>query len=1219
MKIIVLIISFYFLQISQIFSQKCYEKDQLSLGKITSEKDRTKFNINRISTFIYNNGDTDISPDGNSGFEYPKGENKAAVFESGLIWGGKIDDQIYVGGSAYSQGLLPGKVFDNGTTQNPNDESVRVYRVRPDYKTSDLSSEIEDENLTYEEIFVKYEKDWNEWPAEFGAPFEDKNNNGIYESSIDIPGIPGAHQTLWYVANDFDTATCRSLYGSDPMKIEFQVTIWGYNIPGTYENVMFKKYRLINKSDKDFTNMFFAQWADQDVGDAGDDRLGVDTLLNLMFAYNGDDYDDDYYQERTPAVGFQILQGPIIESQNCSAFFNGEEINGFKNLKATSFYFYLCAVQPWIDPNIGNYIGGTLRMYNHLQGIHADGSPIEVPIEFGGSTTRFPLSGNPITNEGWVIPIKSCGDVRGVFSSGPFSLKAGEMQEIVIAEFAAQGTDRLNSVALLKYYASKFQEDYPNFEVTPEEPNITQIIPKIMNNEFSQYDLIELNIERDKNIENFSELGFEFQGYNIYQLPNETNDKLISQKIFTYDIIDNITNISGETYNPLIGYPIDGIIQYGNNSGIPSKITIEKDYKDNSPLIKGKTYHYGISAYFYNKDKSEMIETNLYPVSIVFQEDLPGPNFMDSINYTKVEGNSDVEVITEVVNPYELTGNTYEVSFGIQHYYLDENGDWVKTNFPDSVGKNLNKPDDLTGSKLIPLPSIYAKDRTLGINFKLELVNVDNNNADGIRITFPENIKINYGYDRYQYNHNGIISGQTITFGSKDTSGNGYYTGNETFTININFVEPTFSVEYEIFDDGWSTIFAETTGDESYINLGNGIVHAKGTTTLTGEIGYQFKTAKYWDLFDKTKNEFALQKQTIFNGKDTFETKSLEHDYEPIVDGFRIKLNGSFDLPINFSNLDLVSPSGLSSLRSSPSASEEYITITNYTVFGGVVSNWAIDNFNVGTNDINQLIQNYELRFTGVFDKGKNINGQTVYQVASGGQMATIFSMQSKDGLANHPLNPNSGVAGPFLVRIPFEVWNVEDPNNPFQINLTFRDRQRDGTENPFYSWNLSNRMYGIIVNSPYNPNQVIQVDSGSDQYNALATWVLVFYGTNYHLGDVVKVSITNPIEIGDKFSFSTPEPPTEKISPNEFSLFQNYPNPFNPTTKIRYFIPKDGEVEINIYNVLGQKVKELVNENMKAGKYETTFNGSNLSSGVYIYRIEAANFVQSKKMMLLK
>jgi hypothetical protein len=68
-------------------------------------------------------------------------------------------------------------------------------------------------------------------------------------------------------------------------------------------------------------------------------------------------------------------------------------------------------------------------------------------------------------------------------------------------------------------------------------------------------------------------------------------------------------------------------------------------------------------------------------------------------------------------------------------------------------------------------------------------------------------------------------------------------------------------------------------------------------------------------------------------------------------------------------------------------------------------------------------------------------------------------------------LNPNPGTAQPFLIRIPFEVWNVDDPANPYQVNLTFRDRERNGTERPFYAWNPLQRMYPIIVNSPYERN----------------------------------------------------------------------------------------------------------------------------------------------------
>jgi Secretion system C-terminal sorting domain len=85
------------------------------------------------------------------------------------------------------------------------------------------------------------------------------------------------------------------------------------------------------------------------------------------------------------------------------------------------------------------------------------------------------------------------------------------------------------------------------------------------------------------------------------------------------------------------------------------------------------------------------------------------------------------------------------------------------------------------------------------------------------------------------------------------------------------------------------------------------------------------------------------------------------------------------------------------------------------------------------------------------------------------------------------------------------------------------------------------------------------------------------------------------------------------------FSLSQNYPNPFNPSTIIDYSIGKSQLVTLNVYNVLGQEVASLVNKQQNAGDYQISFNASNLASGVYFYKLVTGNFVQIKKMMLLK
>jgi hypothetical protein len=91
------------------------------------------------------------------------------------------------------------------------------------------------------------------------------------------------------------------------------------------------------------------------------------------------------------------------------------------------------------------------------------------------------------------------------------------------------------------------------------------------------------------------------------------------------------------------------------------------------------------------------------------------------------------------------------------------------------------------------------------------------------------------------------------------------------------------------------------------------------------------------------------------------------------------------------------------------------------------------------------------------------------------------------------------------------------------------------------------------------------------------------------------------------------------EIIPNNYSLRQNYPNPFNPSTTINYSIAKDGAVKLKVYNLIGEEVVTLVNEVKQAGNYNISFNASTLPSGIYFYKLESGNFVNSKKMILLK
>jgi len=92
-----------------------------------------------------------------------------------------------------------------------------------------------------------------------------------------------------------------------------------------------------------------------------------------------------------------------------------------------------------------------------------------------------------------------------------------------------------------------------------------------------------------------------------------------------------------------------------------------------------------------------------------------------------------------------------------------------------------------------------------------------------------------------------------------------------------------------------------------------------------------------------------------------------------------------------------------------------------------------------------------------------------------------------------------------------------------------------------------------------------------------------------------------------------------QPTGPNKSQLYQNYPNPFNPSTTIKFELPKASHVTLTVYDILGREVAVLVNERRNAGVYEVKFDGSNLASGVYFYRIQAGDYVFTKKLLLMK
>jgi len=154
------------------------------------------------------------------------------------------------------------------------------------------------------------------------------------------------------------------------------------------------------------------------------------------------------------------------------------------------------------------------------------------------------------------------------------------------------------------------------------------------------------------------------------------------------------------------------------------------------------------------------------------------------------------------------------------------------------------------------------------------------------------------------------------------------------------------------------------------------------------------------------------------------------------------------------------------------------------------------------------------------------------------------------------------------------------------------------------------------------SPNNYITVDpsSGSIQPGASQTVTLTLNAQNIqegiYTGEIIIcgncANITIPIDY-----LVDVEQLTDITS--EFSLSQNYPNPFNPTTVIEFTIPRSTNVRLKIYDMLGKEVISLLNEKKQQGKYKITFDASNLASGVYVYRLETTEFIDTKKFVLLK
>lgn len=669
--------------------------DNNSLNKTLGLPTVTKFNINNISTFIYADGRADVTGS-NPGYTYPILSGKTANFQSGFLWGGYVgnptDNKLRVGGSVYRTSLTVGKINSNGLVDDPNGTDVRIYRVRRDYKTGSLATEVLDEGRSEADVKSQYEKDWNSWPWQWGAPFEDvgklgadgkpvldaQGNNvkdGVYDPLIDIPGVPGADQTIWFVSNDLSQNQASKFYGTVPMGIEVQVTVWGYKQAGALGNMLFKKYVMINKNSehKDFNKFYVSYWSDTDIGGGAADYSGCDTLKSLFYTFSAIP-SNSQYGTTPPSTGFDFFQGPKFKTNvpQDTAIFNGKYIVGWKNLPMSAHYFFINGDATFGDPDQNNAIG-TSQWYNLFEGkVASSGIPFYDPVE--KKNTKFALAGDPFTKTGWVDGIlHQPGDRRNGGVSGPFTLAYGDTQEVVIAQMSAgatAGVDNYASLKLLFDYDATAQIAYNRLFKLPQAApapklTVTPYDKKLLLNWGSDPAAVNAT-------ESYDVFGYKFQGYKVYQLPK--NSASVSEGILlgTFDIIDGITSIIDKTTDSKSGAIIDFVAANGGDTGVRRtlEITDDKIIGSGTPLRNGSKYYFAVTSYSYNPNPpfgAKVLDNPLAIITATPETLKPGvilnSKSGDPITVKRTGGVSDGKVVVSVVDPLKVTGETYNVIF----------------------------------------------------------------------------------------------------------------------------------------------------------------------------------------------------------------------------------------------------------------------------------------------------------------------------------------------------------------------------------------------------------------------------------------------------------------------------------------------------------------------------------------------------------------------------
>jgi len=416
------------------FSQTSKNKP-FRISKSNIVDNDTWIDVNNIRMVTTNRGSIawDIATEG--GLEYPKGSGKYAIFASGLWMGGKVGGEINVAIADYSFEYYPGSI-----TSTPGTIPVTWANGDEDrWQVLKLSAGDGPENPDYTL--------WKEM-AQFGAP-------------VDVYGNPiiTGEQMLWTIFNDADSSKHTNKSGrTNPLNIEVQESVFAFTSKGL-EDVVFLKFKLINKGPEIINDYYLSFWSDPDLGYVFNDIAGCDSTLNLGYFYNADNI-DDVYSEYGIAGGILLLKGlENIQGDTLSMHALNKYINGTDPTSAT-------------------------KVYNCISGSIADNVNSVLINPVTGENTKYFGSGDPVTNTGWID--ESPSDIRINLSTGPIDFAVGDTQEVIFAILIETGIERISAVENLKKATREIKSIFKtNFSSVPPEVKVNTNYVSTFNSEIS--------------------------------------------------------------------------------------------------------------------------------------------------------------------------------------------------------------------------------------------------------------------------------------------------------------------------------------------------------------------------------------------------------------------------------------------------------------------------------------------------------------------------------------------------------------------------------------------------------------------------------------------------------------------------------------------------------------------------------------------------------------